>query len=165
MPFSQLLYPLPFCALGRAPGFVSSLWPGSPLAHHPHQLSLCFLFCSFFPLSTQLKMQLEQNEALMEKEQELRQKLTRELEEVGAGPGGWMAGLFLLLAGKCCPRGGCSAPSRLLAAPEPNSTAGPGHAGCQGQEVPAAVRRCLMSVCPLSRHKAQRAACKQSWRS
>lgn len=65
----------------------------------------------------QLKMQLEQNEALMEKEQELRQKLVRELEEVGAGPGVLMAGLFVLLAKKRCPPGGCSAPSRLLAAP------------------------------------------------
>ncbi|NP_001244275.2 ribosome-binding protein 1 isoform X1 [Gallus gallus] len=33
------------------------------------------------PTPFELKMQLEQNEALMEKEQELRQKLTRELEE------------------------------------------------------------------------------------
>uniref|UniRef100_A0A8C2SWM8 Ribosome binding protein 1 n=1 Tax=Coturnix japonica TaxID=93934 RepID=A0A8C2SWM8_COTJA len=42
---------------------------------------LLFCFLCIFPLSTQLKTQLEQNEALMEKEQELRQKLTRELEE------------------------------------------------------------------------------------
>lgn len=33
----------------------------------------------------QLKTQLEQNEALLEKEQALRQKLVLELEEVGAG--------------------------------------------------------------------------------
>lgn len=33
----------------------------------------------------QLKTQLEQNEALVEKEQALRQKLVQELEEVGAG--------------------------------------------------------------------------------
>lgn len=39
-----------------------------------------------FPLfSTQLKTQLEQNETLAEKEQMLRQKLARELEEVGVG--------------------------------------------------------------------------------
>lgn len=50
-----------------------------------HFLSLLkILFWGVFP-STQLKTQLEQNEALAEKEQMLRQKLARELEEVGVG--------------------------------------------------------------------------------
>lgn len=52
-----------------------------------HFLSLLkILFLGVFPLfSTQLKTQLEQNETLAEKEQMLRQKLARELEEVGVG--------------------------------------------------------------------------------
>lgn len=45
-----------------------------------HCLSGCFPL-----LSTQLKAQLEQTEMLVEKEQVLRQKLSLELEEVGAG--------------------------------------------------------------------------------
>lgn len=51
-----------------------------------HFLNLFKLTSGCFPLfSTQLKTQLEQNETLAEKEQMLRQKLARELEEVGMG--------------------------------------------------------------------------------